>query len=62
MLTYGIKFKMILSAPKKARVKISEVNNKVAYLAGVITGDGNLARSKRKNCLMSLRSGNCGSS
>ncbi len=33
---------------KKTRVKIPEISEKVAYLAGVITGDGHLTRSKRK--------------
>jgi len=33
---------------KKTCVKIPEINDKVAYLAGVITGDGHLTRSKRK--------------
>jgi hypothetical protein len=33
---------------KKTRVKIPEISDKVAYLAGVITGDGHLTRSKRK--------------
>ncbi|MFX1577468.1 MAG: LAGLIDADG family homing endonuclease, partial [Promethearchaeota archaeon] len=34
---------------KKTRVKIPKINDKVAYLAGVITGDGYLTRCKRKN-------------
>ncbi|MFX0203623.1 MAG: LAGLIDADG family homing endonuclease [Candidatus Hodarchaeota archaeon] len=34
---------------KKTRVKIPKIGNKVAYLAGVVTGDGNLYRCKRKN-------------
>ena len=33
---------------KKTCVKIPEINDKVAYLAGVITGDGDLNRCKRK--------------
>lgn len=34
---------------KKTRVKIPKINDKVAHLAGVVTGDGNLYRCKRKN-------------
>ena len=34
---------------KKTRVKIPKISSKVAYLVGVVTGDGNLNRSKRKN-------------
>jgi len=33
---------------KRTTTPISEVNNKIAYLAGVITGDGSLNISKRK--------------
>lgn len=33
---------------RKSRVKIPEISDKVAYLAGVITGDGSLTMSKRK--------------
>ena len=33
---------------KKTCVKIPEISDKVAYLVGVITGDGHLTRSKRK--------------
>jgi intein/homing endonuclease len=33
---------------KRARIKIPEVNDKVAYLAGVIAGDGNVNTCKRK--------------
>ena len=34
---------------KQTRVKIPKISDKVAYLAGVITGDGNLTRCKRRN-------------
>lgn len=34
---------------KKTRVKIPIISDKVAYLSGVITGDGNLTRCKRRN-------------
>ena len=33
---------------KKTRIKIPKINKKVAYLAGVVAGDGNLNRCKRK--------------
>ncbi len=33
---------------KKTRIKIPKISEKVAYLAGVVTGDGNLNKCKRK--------------
>jgi len=33
---------------KRMRIKIPEVNDKLAYLAGAITGDGSIATCKRK--------------
>jgi intein/homing endonuclease len=33
---------------KRTRTRIPEINSKVAYLAGIITGDGSLTRIRRK--------------